>query len=176
LNTSVKLCPACNKENEDTVSVCRHCGARLGEFSTKFVGISDSSINASDVPIESFIDLEWIPEIGIGIQVAGEPQPIYVPLRKELVIGRTTEYTPLADDFLDLAHLKADTMGVSRKHAMIKRIEAGYEVVDLASRNGSWLNDERLVPKRPYPLANGSILRIGNMRLLIIYHSTKKSQ
>jgi len=114
--------------------------------------------------------------MGIGIQVADEPMPIYVPVRNELVIGRTTEYVPPADDFLDLSNLKAGDFGVSRRHVMIRRIESGYEVVDLSSRNGSWLNEDRLVPKKPYPLPSGSILRIGHMRLLIMYHSTEENQ
>jgi len=177
LNTPPKLCRVCNSKNEENAPFCFYCGVPLGDISTKFVGIPASSINdVSNAQIESFIDLEWIPEMGIGIQAAGEPLPIYVPVRNELVIGRTTEYTPPADDFLDLANLKAGDFGVSRRHAMVRRMESGYEVVDLSSRNGSWLNEERLVPKKPYPLPSGSILRIGNMRLLIMYHSTKKDQ
>lgn len=172
-----KLCPICNNENEDTASVCRHCGTRLEESSTGFVAIpeySEGLINAPATQMESFIDLEWIPENGIGIQVAGETTPIYVPLRKDLVIGRTTEFTSPADDFLDLSNLNAGTMGVSRRHVMIRRTASGYEVIDLSSRNGSWLNAERLIPDRPYPFPSGSQLRIGNMRLLIMYRPTPK--
>jgi pSer/pThr/pTyr-binding forkhead associated (FHA) protein len=53
---------------------------------------------------------------------------------------------------------------------MIRRAGTGFEIVDLASTNGSWLNDERLVPNKPYPLANGSQLRFGRMRLLVLFH------
>jgi pSer/pThr/pTyr-binding forkhead associated (FHA) protein len=48
-------------------------------------------------------------------------------------------------------------------------------VVDLGSRNGSWLNGERLVPNKPYPLASGAELRIGKMRLVIVYHPASKN-
>jgi hypothetical protein len=148
-----------------------YCGKWLEEVSTEFVGIPDPSANAQEAEIESFIDLEWIPENGIGIQVAGEPIPIYVPLRKDLIIGRTTEFTPPVDNFLDLSYLNAGSMGVSRRHIMIRRIESGYEAIDLTSSNGSWLNNKRLVPNIPYPFPSGSQLRMGNMRLLIMYHS-----
>jgi len=140
------------------------------------VATPDASTNVKVEQIESFIDVEWIPENGLGIQAAGESQPLYVPVRDELVIGRTVEYTPPADDFLDLSNLNAGNLGVSRKHVMIRRTESGYEVTDLISRNGSWLNNKRLVPNRAYPLKSGSILRIGNMHLLIIHRPRKKSQ
>lgn len=168
-----KRCPACNKENDEQATICMYCGKWLEEVSTEFVGIPDASDSAQDVKIESFIDLEWIPENGIGIQVAGEPTPIYVPVRKDLIIGRTTEFTPPTDNFLDLANLNAGHMGVSRRHVMIKRLESGYEAIDLTSSNGSWLNDRRLVPNIPYPFPSGSQLRMGNMRLLIMYRPKK---
>jgi hypothetical protein len=170
MNVIRKRCPACNKENEDNAAICINCGVWLEGVSTEFVGISDPSVNDLNAQIESFIDLEWIPENGVGIQVAGETIPIYVPLRKDLVIGRTTEFTSPTDDFLDLSHLNAGALGVSRRHVMIRRIDSGYEVVDLTSSNGSWINDRRLVPNIPYTFPSGSQLRMGNMRLLIMYH------
>jgi len=173
LNTPVKSCPVCNSKNEENAPFCVRCGTSLNQISTQLVGVPNSSIDTSDVQIKSFIDPEWIPENGIGIQVAGETQPIYVPVRNELVIGRTVEYTSPTDDFLDLSNLNAGNLGVSRKHVMIRQTESGYEVMDLTSRNGSWLNNKRLVPNRAYPLKSGSILRIGHMHLLIMYRKRK---
>lgn len=168
-----KPCPICNTRNEDDAPACTQCGNPLEPISTKFVGMPDPADTVKVEKIESFIDLEWIPENGIGIQVAGQSMPIYAPVRTELVIGRTTGYTPPADDFLDLSHLNAVDMGVSRKHLTIKRTASGYEVIDLASRNGSWLNGKRLVPNRPYPLSSGSIIRIGSMHFLVKYRPAK---
>jgi len=42
-------------------------------------------------------------------------------------------------------------------------------VLDLGSANGTWLNDERLLPYKSYPLASGSHLRLGRMRLFVLY-------
>jgi len=49
--------------------------------------------------------------------------------------------------------------GVSRKHAAIRRDEGGYEVADLGSTNGIYVNGHR-VPK--HRLASGDIIRIGS--------------
>jgi hypothetical protein len=179
MNALGKLCPICKKENEFVALICKHCGAQLEVVSTGFVAISEHNedpVHVQTSEIETFINLEWISEYLLGIQVAGETQPLYVPVRKELVIGRTIEVTPPTDDFLDLSRLNAGSMGVSRRHVMIRRIDTGYEVIDLTSRNGTWLNAERLVPNRPYPFASGSQLRIGNMHLVIMYRPPKDSK
>jgi hypothetical protein len=174
LNPSQKLCPNCNNENEENASICRHCGAWLEDNPTKLVASLDKA-EASSLQMESFIDAESIPEDGIGIHVAGETRPLYVPISWQLIIGRTREDISASQAFLDLTDMNAAAMGVSRRHAMIRRNTSGYEITDLSSTNGTWLNDEKLVPNKPYPFASGSQLRIGNMRLLVIYHTAKKS-
>ena len=177
MNTSGKLCPICKQENEETASVCIHCGAWLEENVTKIVSIPENlggQANAAAEHTESFIDAALIPEGGVGIHVAGEFKPFYVQVYKELIIGRPTDAT--LEAILDLSDLNAANLGVSRRHVMLRRTASGYEVIDLASRNGTWLNAERLVPNRPYPFASGSQLRIGQMRLLIMYRPVKDMQ
>jgi len=177
LNTSTILCPTCNTENEEATSVCVQCGAWLEGNPTKLVAIPENISEHAIAPVEheSFIDVALIPEGGLGVYVAGAFKPFYVHIYKELIIGRATD-TAL-EAILDLTDLNAANMGVSRRHAMIRRTASGFEVIDLSSRNGTWLNAGRLVPNKPYPFVSGSQLRIGQMRLLIMYHpipDTKK--
>jgi len=54
---------------------------------------------------------------------------------------------------------------------MIRREVNGYEVIDLSSRNGTWLNDDQLIPNKPYSLASGSQLRLARMRLFVLYRT-----
>ena len=171
VNTSAKLCSVCHNENDETAIVCTHCGAWLEENPTRIVAIPENVAGPSSAPAahpESFIDMALIPEGGVGIHVAGEFKPYYVHIYKELILGRTSEVT--LEAVLDLSDANAANVGVSRRHAMIRRTATGFEVVDLASRNGTWLNAERLAPNRPYPFASGSQLRMGQMRMLIMYH------
>lgn len=178
MNASVKVCPTCKSENKFEASACYHCGAQLEEVSTQFVARPESFDERSSTlstQIESFINVELIPKEGIGIHIAGEITPLYIPFSKELVIGRAMEATSASETLLDLSEQNAGTLGVSRRHAKIQRTASGYEVMDLSSRNGSWLNAERLIPNRPYPFASGSQLRIGNMRMLIAYHPIPKN-
>ena len=146
MDTSVKLCPTCNTENESTASVCWQCGTLLEENATKLISLTQnmgkqSKVSAEDA--ESFIDSALIPEGGIGIYAAGGFKPFYLKVDKILIIGRKTEETE--QDILDLSELGAYNMGVSRHHAVIRRTDSGFEVADLSSRNGTWLKDRKSV-------------------------------
>jgi len=168
LHTPRKICPICRTENEATAPDCQNCGAWLDGFSTEVVAIPDTA-NAPIPEVESFIDTSMIPEEGIGILVAGAPKPYYLHIYKELIVGRPTDAT--LEAVLDLSELEAYAMGVSKRHAKIRRTATGFEVMDLNSRNGTWLNAGRLIPNKPYPFASGSQLRMGKMRLLLVYHT-----
>jgi hypothetical protein len=175
VTTSSKICPICGKENDNEALACSHCGAWLEDHPTRIVSIPENFGGQSIAPIQhvdSFVDVKQIPEDGVGIYVAGEFKPFYLHIYKELIIGRQTDAT--LESVLDLTDLNGANLGVSKRHAMIRRASSGFEVLDLSSRNGTWLNAERLIPNKPYPFASGSQLRIGQMRLLVVYHSKPK--
>ncbi len=50
---------------------------------------------------------------------------------------------------------------VSRKHAVVKLTEAGYLLTDLKSRNGTFVNDEKIMQR---VLADGDEVRFGKIR------------
>ena len=170
MDTLERLCPVCRNKNEDSALVCAHCGAWLDGNPTRAVAIPENIAVQANVPLAHMdvpIDVSLIPADGLGIYVAGEVKPYFLHIYKELIIGRTLDATMEA--VLDLSELNAVNMGVSRQHAIIRRTQTGFEVIDLSSSNGTWLNKERLVPNKPYPFASRSRLTIGRMQLLIIY-------
>jgi pSer/pThr/pTyr-binding forkhead associated (FHA) protein len=54
---------------------------------------------------------------------------------------------------------------VSRRHAEVRREDAGYSVIDLGSLNGTYVNRERVDKTE---LASGDELQIGKFRLLFL--------
>lgn len=56
---------------------------------------------------------------------------------------------------------------VSRRHARIRKRGDGYEVEDLNSSNGTWVNGERLGAFSPVSLAPGASLRLGGFALSV---------
>ena len=65
---------------------------------------------------------------------------------------------PEADIFLD-------DVTVSRRHAEFRANEDGYEVVDVGSLNGTYVNRE---PRNTQQLTNGDEIQIGKFRLVFI--------
>ena len=57
---------------------------------------------------------------------------------------------------------------VSRYHAQLRWTHAGWLVHDLDSTNGTYLDDERVVPAEPRPARPGSVLRLGDHDLAIV--------
>jgi hypothetical protein len=50
---------------------------------------------------------------------------------------------------------------ISSRHALFVRDEEGWHIVDRDSRNGTFLNEERLPPWEEHPLADGDLVRFG---------------
>jgi len=159
----------CKNKNDKEAAVCRHCGSPLNTEShlTATTRNTEIKINYSEKFEELEVDEKIIPTDGIAVYFAGTTKPVEILREKEFVIGRRVVAT--SEAFLDLSDFDGFRMGLSRRHAMIRRIESGYEIIDLSSTNGTWLNDERLVPYTPYPLPSGSHLRLSRIRLIIFH-------
>jgi hypothetical protein len=164
------VCPVCKHKNELEALVCGNCGAALDDpFMDPGARTKTTDMQALDQETirDWSIDRAAIPESGIAVYVEGAVSPAYVDSGREFVIGRKAE--PTSDVSFDLSALGGYHLGLSRRHAMIRQTEHGYEVLDLGSVNGTWLDDERLIPQKAYPLASGSHLRLGRMRLFVLY-------
>ena len=57
-----------------------------------------------------------------------------------------------------------DDLMVSRRHAMLERLAAGWAVSDRGSRNGTFVNGEPLT--QPRPLYSGDEIEMGETRLV----------
>jgi hypothetical protein len=53
---------------------------------------------------------------------------------------------------------------LSRKHARVERLGAAFRLIDLESRNGSWVNEERVETRDLRP---GDEIRLGGLRITI---------
>ena len=170
MQVAENLCPVCKHKNELEAVVCGQCGAALDD---PFLD-PGAKTKTTDMPALSpghmhvwSVDEGTVPESGIAFYLKGAFQPAHIDIRGEFVLGRKVGST--SEGLLDLAPLGGYHLGLSRRHAVIRRAAHGYEVLDLGSINGTWLDDERLVPHKAYPLASGSHLRLGQMQLFVLY-------
>ena len=170
MDITENVCPVCKTKNELEAAVCKNCGAPLGDALLD-PGARTKTTDMRTLTPESLSD--WaiseaaLPRSGLAIYIEGQTNPVYMDSDGEFVLGRKVGQT--SEGLLDLAPLGGYHLGLSRRHALIRRTENGYELLDLGSVNGTWLNDERLVPHKAYRLTSGSFLRLGRMRMYIVY-------
>ena len=85
--------------------------------------------------------------------------------RLEFIMGPlASQMLNLTEEVTTLGSVASNTVvladpAVSRKHAGIRRVDGGYELADLGSTNGIYVNG-RKTPKKM--LDQGDIIRIGN--------------
>ena len=173
MSVSAKICPVCQSSNDIEAIHCIHCGAALdgspgdAEHRTKTTDMQALTPEMIREWISKNTKEAAIPDTGIAFYVDGHSMPAYMDLKDEFILGRKVGTT--AELLLDLAPFAGYSLGVSRRHVLVRRKGGGYEIRDLGSVNGTWLNEERLVPYQSYPLPSGSHLRLGRMRVLVLY-------
>lgn len=77
-----------------------------------------------------------------------------VPIEEELTIGRKKDYNDLV----------IDESTISKKHAIIKKLDNKYYLIDVGSTNGTFLNHKKI--KIPTVLENADIIQMGNVQLI----------
>jgi len=101
-----------------------------------------------------------VPESQKTIRVAVSDQ--------DIIIGRAdnvTDYTPE----IDLTAHGAYRLGLSRRHAMIRRDGEKLILKDLNSRNGTYVNGEAIKGGDTHALRDGDELRFGNLTTRVNY-------
>jgi hypothetical protein len=89
-----------------------------------------------------------------------------VPVSSFLLLGRQDGNEDKID--VDLSAFGSGS-GVSRTHAAIQITHSAIFVRDFESRNGVFVNGEELFPMRDYPLQDGDELKLGNLKLRVIF-------
>ena len=81
----------------------------------------------------------------------------------EFVIGRSDE-----------CQLRPKSDAVSRRHCAIRVLESGVTIRDLGSRNGTYVNGDRIDGEQPVSM--GDQLRVGPLDFLVIVSGVKREQ
>lgn len=159
-----------NDQNSDTIS--QHDANTtydLAEQARKAVEIHRQLHEAEDVSSSVFQR-----QMVLRVEVAGAHTPLMLVPHEETVLGRRDpvgDYVPE----IDLTPFGAYQMGVSRQHAVIRRDDERLYLIDLSSRNGTFINEKRLAPNDPTLLRTGDEIRLGKITLRIQYKQNPES-
>ena len=154
METIGKFCPVCNLKNDADLPICQYCGSSLNVARENAAVSRDRALETKS--FENQIEDELVSRFeeahiafkGLAIYY-NEPNPIAILQDPEFYIGRNMEET--GERIIDLIPYDAFQMGVSRKHALVRQTEAGYEIIDEDSTNGTWVNGQQLRPNQPCP-------------------------
>ena len=169
-----RFCPVCKQKNAIDATVCVYCNSPLVLQSQSQT--TSKQMTEEDSPPLTQAEKAHIIDVlrplrGIRIYVVNSSTQIIIEEdRKEFILGRRTQ--DAEDELVDLFPFGAYDKFVSRRHTMIRKTENGYEIVDLNSANGTWLDNKRLTAGKTYPLPNGSLIRLGQLSLFVYYANT----
>ena len=174
------FCPACKMRNEMMTTVCSFCNTPLNDDRQKtrilrkvrevtgtLPDSFDEFLNAPSPNKERFMDFE-IPSKGVVLINLDDGQPVAILNEHAFILGRFSAEIKIQEPLADLTSLSID-YGVSRTHALIRKTKDGYQITDLNSSNGTWLENDRLIPQKPYAVESGDRIRMGRLNVLIFY-------
>ena len=145
-------CPSCGHLNESTANFCSRCGGGMGSVEAESTAMFQAV--EADADEESHLK-ELEPGQACLIVRRGPAAGTKFVLDKDLIaVGRH----PQSDIFLN-------DITVSRRHAEIRGEAGSFNVSDLGSLNGTYVNRERVDRS---PLSSGDELQIGKFRLLFL--------
>jgi pSer/pThr/pTyr-binding forkhead associated (FHA) protein len=146
-------CERCGYDNPLGARFCMSCGASLDgrpapdERTASFDPALDTGTHTV---VEETVDA-----VAMLVVQQGAKRGSRIALdRERITVGRH----PDSDIFLD-------DVTVSRRHAELHQVGAGFEVVDVGSLNGTYVNKDRV--ERTL-LANGDELQVGKFKLVYV--------
>ena len=154
-------CNQCGHRNPEGSNFCSSCGAVLehpGEAGPTTITLAaiegdaedDVSVSLADLPADAgVLVVKRGPNAGSRYVLAATPTSV----------GRH----PASDIFLD-------DVTVSRRHAEVIPTGDGWEVADVGSLNGTYVNRERIERGR---LRHGDELQVGKFKLVFLSEATE---
>lgn len=104
----------------------------------------------------------------IKLHVVGMPAPIEVHLKPAIILGRADKET-VSEMCIDLTLFGAVEQGVSRQHACLELINKTVMLTDLGSTNGTFLNDQRVMPQQRRVVRDNDEIRLGRLIVHIYF-------
>jgi FHA domain-containing protein len=165
------VCPNCKHRNLAGTMFCTECGAQLIS-SDNLVTQNIKTSQMQEAQMERPDRQPYIPpELSMNawgsLHLLDTGQMLPLLDRNEFTLGRISEGQPIMPD-IDLSPYQAYTNGVSRLHAVIKRMGPRVLIMDLGSGNGSYVNGKRLNPNIETYLNHGDIVSLGKLKIQIL--------
>ena len=162
------ICPNCKFVNPHGALYCQKCYGVLidtvGMSKTETLNRRPSTpaVSTEQIREHRLAEAQAMAPYTVALYFESDPKPLLILLTKQAIIGRGT---PVDEQMrVDLSAYHALEKGVSRQHAILKRVNATTVTIeDMGSNNGTWLNDALLQPYRAAIIISGSDLRLAKL-------------
>ncbi|MCI0710736.1 MAG: FHA domain-containing protein [Chloroflexi bacterium] len=171
MDIQTHACPRCGAENTRANQLCENCGYWIeDENLATLVGTTKIHHRSGLYDQMSMPDIGLELEEGeVALQLVNSGEIFKMGYHRPITLGRNAVLRDQDSVLLDLSPYHAYSLGVSRQHARIRRVEDEYIINDLGSSNGTFLNKERLAVYQDYLLGNEASLRLGDFLIVFYY-------
>lgn len=112
---------------------------------------------------------EFTDTMVLRFDVSEATSPLIVDtITPEMVFGRSDTATSFVPE-IDLTRYGAYRLGLSRRHAILRRQGNLLYLMDMGGRNGTALNGHRLDVNQSCLLSSGDEITLGNLRIRVTY-------
>jgi hypothetical protein len=163
------VCNNCKSKNMAGSMFCTECGAQLSANSELVTQvIPNDRLNTSSKKQTGGLSKSFeANDSWANLHLLDTGQMLPLSERNEFTMGRVSEGQPIMPD-IDLSPYQAYAAGVSRLHAVIKRMGRNIIFMDLGSANGTYVNGKRLPPNLEQILNHGDIVALGKLKMQIL--------
>lgn len=166
------ICSNCKHANMTGAMFCAECGAQLiGRDSLTTQTIVTDGLGRGTKLITGELEqtVEGV-DAWANLHLLDTGQVLPLSSRNEFTMGRVSEGQPIMPD-IDLSPYQAYAAGVSRLHAVIKRIGTQVIFMDLGSANGTYINGKRLASNVEQVLNHGDVIALGKLRIQVLINT-----
>lgn len=163
-----KKCAHCGYYFHPQDTHCPQCGIAASHNEDPTTRPVGPMLSKSLRDQQDWIDFEQ--ESTTTLELLSAEVSLIVELDKPVILGR--KMLSASEDIIDLSECNAFQHGVSRHHCQLRRQGQFLIVTDLASSNGTLLNDQRLLPYKNYVVAHGDQLILGTLQLIVNFRAT----
>lgn len=156
------MCGNCGKLNRKGEQICYACGVLL------LPSLSQTrSLESTDLMPDRGSEY-FARSSSLVLFVTAIKKSVESLIGDEATIGRFSTESVVQPD-IDLAPFDSERLGVSRVHAKLIRSADTLTLLDLKSRNHTYLNGQRIYPNEVRVLHDGDEIRLGKLALRTIF-------
>jgi pSer/pThr/pTyr-binding forkhead associated (FHA) protein len=171
----MQMCPNCGYNNRPGTVFCENCGTSLIGGETRKLGgtreldekiLEQYGLDKKDIDQPKQEELPAGSKLRLSIEEESKKE-FDIHQKKVIQFGRSDATSGVTPE-VDLTEQAGYRKGVSRRHAEIRLVEGNrLELWDMGSSNGSFLNGERLISHRAYPLHDGDEIYLGQLKVKV---------